>query len=209
MKILINHGKVYKKIWDLAYKYQDKRDDRYHAKISTKFALILLKKTRAKKAIVLPAIILHDIGWSKLSKRDRFLTINANKQPKKSVYLKIRKKHEDEGKRLAKTILKKVNYPEKHIPHIIEIISGHDTRKGFYSKEDGIARDADKLWRYSKIMFNLYINSKNKLRGKIPFTKLYDLSKKEIDKKDFFYSKIAGTIARKELEKRLKESTDK
>ena len=102
-----------------------------------------------------------------------------------------------------------MNYPEKHIPHIIEIISGHDTRKGFYSKEDGIARDADKLWRYSKIMFNLYINSKNKLRGKIPFTKLYDLSKKEIDKKDFFYSKIARTIARKELEKRLKESTDK
>ena len=50
MKILINHGKVYKKIWDLAYKYQDKRDDRYHAKISTKFALILLKKNKSKKS---------------------------------------------------------------------------------------------------------------------------------------------------------------
>jgi len=36
------------------------------------------------------------------------------------------------------------------VPEILEIISHTDTRKGFISKNEGLVRDADKLWRTSQ-----------------------------------------------------------
>ena len=143
--------KEFKKIWEIALPYQDKRTDRGHARIVTEYAIKLCKTENIDDRIVVPAAILHDIGWSQVSTKDRKVIFSPDKTPE--IEYKIRIKHQKEGVKLARKILKKVNYPKNLTKHILEIISEHDTRKGFISKEEAAMRDADKLWRYSKTGF--------------------------------------------------------
>jgi HD superfamily phosphohydrolase YqeK len=186
--------KVYKEIWKLARPFQDYRDDKGHAKITLSFALKLLQMEKARKDVVIPAIILHDIGWSQLSKKERFLIFDktATKEDKE----KVRIKHQQEGVKLAKKILQKVSYDKKLTKKILKIISQHDTGERFLSKEDGIVKDADKLWRFSKPGFNADFK-----RFKITPEQNYRMLKSCIDQKGFFFSELAKKIAKEELEK--------
>jgi len=194
--------KVYKEIWELARPFQDYRDDKGHAKITSNFALKLLQMEKARKDVVIPAIILHDIGWSQLSKKERFLIFDkkATKEDKE----KVRMKHQKEGVRLAKQILQQVNYDKNLIKEILKIISQHDTGKRFLSKEDGLVKDADKLWRFSRPGFNADFK-----RFKITPEQNYRMLKSCIDQKGFFFSESAKKIAREELKKRGKENYEK
>lgn len=188
---------IYKKIWKLALPFQDFRNDKGHAKITLNFALKLLNMEKGREEIVIPAIILHDIGWSQLSKKERFLIFA--KKPTKRAKEKVRIKHQKEGVILARNILKKVNYDKNLTNEILKIISQHDTGKRFISKEDGIVKDADKLWRFSKIGFNADLK-----RFKITPTQNLKRRNSLIDQKGFFFSKSAKEIAREELKKRSK-----
>ena len=49
------------KIWDMALPYQDKRDDKGHARIVTEYAIKLCSIENAEDKIVVPAAILHYI----------------------------------------------------------------------------------------------------------------------------------------------------
>lgn len=151
--------KIFQDIWKEALFYQDKRDDKGHAKIVRDYAVKLSKLENANENITVPAAILHDIGWSQVSKDEIAIIfdLNANREEEKAVRIK----HEKQGKELAKKILQKVEYNSKLIPKILEIIDGHDTRRGFLNKEEGIVRDADKLWRYSKKGFWLDVKRLN------------------------------------------------
>ena len=60
-------GEVHKKIWELAFPYQDKRNDEGHAECVVSYAQKLLLAEKADSNVVIPAAILHDIGWSQLS----------------------------------------------------------------------------------------------------------------------------------------------
>ncbi len=191
--------KIFEEIWKLALPYQDKRDDKGHAEITTNYAVQLLKLEKANEDVVVPAIILHDTGWSQLSSKDRMLIFNH--QATKKQKLTVRYKHQDAGVKIGREILEKVNYPSELIPEILEIISQHDTRKDFISSEDGLVRDADKLWRFSKTGFDADI-----IRNRFDFWGLYDkLKEHRIEKDGFFYFKQAKKLAYKELEKRKKE----
>ena len=68
--IILYMEEIFQKIWDLAEEYQDKRDDEGHAKTVLEYAIKLLEILPANEKIVIPAAILHDIGWSQLSKVD-------------------------------------------------------------------------------------------------------------------------------------------
>ena len=57
--------------------------------------------------------------------------------------------HEEEGCRIGTEILQKTGWSEEIIAAVCEIIDGHDTRPDPLHLNDRIARDADKLWRYS------------------------------------------------------------
>lgn len=188
----------FKKIWEMAIPFQDKRDDNGHAEIVTNYAIQLCKLEKIKDDIVVPAAILHDIGWSCLTKKERFLIFDPCLTPEAE--RKIRIKHEEKSAKLAKKILNQVKYPLDLMGNIVEIISKHDTRKNFLSKEDGLVRDADKLWMYTKIGLEADIR-----RRGLTFDELYNYLKKQIDKKYFFYSESAKKIARKEFEDRKKE----
>ncbi|MEN9389290.1 MAG: hypothetical protein RLY61_374 [Candidatus Parcubacteria bacterium] len=56
----------YADIWQEAYKYQDTRNDRGHAFIVTLYAQDICTYEIANPVVVIPAAILHDIGWSKI-----------------------------------------------------------------------------------------------------------------------------------------------
>jgi HD superfamily phosphodiesterase len=117
---------IFEKIWKLALPYQDKRDDKGHAQITTNYALQLLKTEMGNDEIVVPAIILHDIGWSQLDKKQRMIIFdhNATRDQK----LNARYKHQDASVKFAKEILNQLNYSDDLINEITEIISQHDTR---------------------------------------------------------------------------------
>jgi len=187
----------FKKIWQIAMPYQDKRDDEGHARIVTQYAIKLCQIEDVNDKIVIPAAILHDIGWSQLMKVERFAIFDSKSTL--DTKAKVRIKHQKEGVKLAKKILNQVSYSQDFIKPILEIISQHDTRKNFFSNDDGAVRDADKLWRYSKIGFKADLRR----RGN-PFD-YYDKLKKRIDEKNFFFFETAKNMARKELKNRKAE----
>lgn len=190
--------KIFENIWKLALPYQDKRNDEGHAKTVLYFVHRLVKLENADKNIVIPAAILHDIGWSQMQKEESLKIFGSKTIEEERI--RIQRKHEKIGAIMAKEILEKVNYNPKLIDEILEIISQHDTRKGFISKNEGIMRDADKLWRFSKKGFSADI----KRRNNTPKEK-YEKLKTKMDFPYFFYSDNAKKIAKEELKERNRE----
>ena len=190
--------RIYQNIWKLALKYQDARADKGHARITLNFAKKLIGSEKGNSDVIIPAIILHDIGWNKLSKKERFLIFESNKTEKKE--REVRVKHQKEGVKLAEMILNKVNYNKNLSKHILEIISQHDTRVGCFSKEDSLMRDADRLWRFSKTGFWADVR-----RLKIPGEQNHKRMEKALNKKGFLHTKSAKRIASQELNRRKRE----
>lgn len=141
----------YLPLWEAALPYQDKRNDKGHAFVVTAYARFVVARENCAATVVIPAAILHDIGWSAVSLEDR-MSIFRFDTPKEQK-MKARALHQAQGVLLAKELLEKVQYDTALIPEILEIISAHDTRKGFISKNEGAMRDADKLWRYDEYGF--------------------------------------------------------
>jgi len=189
---------IFRKIWETALPYQDKRDDKGHAKIVLDFALEFVKKEKADENVVIPAAILHDLGWSTLPKKES-LSIFRESTAEEKIVGAIRK-HEIAGVKLAGQILKRVGYPPGMVEEVLEIVSQHDTRVGFISKNEGVVRDADKLWRFSRTGYGIDV----KRSGDVP-AHLYLKMKAQIEEKGFFYSERAKKLARLELEKRKEE----
>jgi len=187
--------KIYKEIWRRAIKYQDKRDDKGHAQITLKFAQELLKGEKVNQDIVIPAIILHDIGWSQLSLKERFLIFKPDITEEQEY--KGRIKHQKEGCKLAETILKDVDYDKSLSKHILKIISQHDTSQKKFSQEDAVVKDADKLWRFSKKGFWTDVK-----RRKITPQKRYEDLNAFINQKGSLFTLSAMRIAIRELGQR-------
>ena len=144
-------------IWNAALPYQDtRRGEIGHGEVVTFFGYHLEEILEADKDVVVTADILHDIGWSQLSpvERDLFYVQETDPISKGPIWKRyeptLRARHQEQGVILAREILERLAYPspEKR-EHVYEIISQHDTRKGFYSFEDELARSADMLWRYT------------------------------------------------------------
>ena len=188
---------IFEKIWETALPYQDQRDDDGHARITLKYAKELIKLEDGNEDIVIPAIILHDIGYSQIPRERRMLIFD--KDAKKEDREAVRDEHQTESVILGGKILNELNYPADLIPEILEIISQHDTRKGFISREEGLVRDADKLWRFSPEGFKADAN-----RSKSELEERCKRLEKDLEDPDYIYSESAKKIARLELEERKK-----
>ena len=183
---------IFIKIWELALPYQDKREDAGHAETSLNYAQKLVVLENGTEDVVIPAIILHDVGWSRLP-TERRMTIfdrDASAEDRRAVQYE----HQIEGVKLALKILRQVDYPPDLIVEILEIISGHDTRKGFISKNEGIVRDADKLWRTSNKGFTV-----SEERAKKQEAQRFVRLEKGLNKEDYFYSETARNMALADL----------
>ena len=100
---------VFNKIWELALPYQDKRDDAGHAEVSLRYAAKLVARENGNEDVVIPAIILHDIGYSQLPKERRLAVFNmgARDEDRRAAVFE----HQVESVKLAVKILRKVDYP--------------------------------------------------------------------------------------------------
>lgn len=138
-------GFDYDEIHRMAAPYLDTRRNDIHISLSYEFARRLLSHyPAAEEEVVLPAIVLHDVGW-KMVPEDKQLDAFGPKARDK----KTQRIHETEGVKIARIILSDLNYDRDKIPEILSIIDGHDTRKPALSLNDQIVKDADKLWRFT------------------------------------------------------------
>jgi HD superfamily phosphodiesterase len=136
---------IFEEIWDLAKPYLNTRQNDIHTEISIQMAYQLMETEGGDKDIVIPAIILHDVGWIRVPEDLQLKAFGP-----KAVDPKLNRKHEIEGVRIATEILLQVKYDQIKTQRILEIIEGHDSRSEAISLDDMIVKDADKLWRYTK-----------------------------------------------------------
>jgi len=135
----------YQPIWEHAKLYLNTRQNDTHTWYCYYFAEQLCDAyPDAERDIVLPAILLHDVGWSTVPEDKQLQSFGPH-----MIYPELRRQHETEGARIAGEILQKLDYPDESIVEIMNIIDGHDTRDESLSLNDSLVCDADKLWRYT------------------------------------------------------------
>ncbi|MDA8407136.1 MAG: HD domain-containing protein [Deltaproteobacteria bacterium] len=149
MKFL-NPQTRFQEIREMAESFLDTRNNLIHMEVSSAFALRLLNSEPGDETVVMPAIILHDVGWKMVPEE---LQIQAFGPKAKD--METNRIHEVEGARIAREILEKLEYEASLVDEIVEIILGHDSRRNPLSFNDAIVKDADKLWRFSKEAFKI------------------------------------------------------
>ncbi|MBW2609088.1 MAG: HD domain-containing protein [Deltaproteobacteria bacterium] len=185
---------IFQKIWELAKPYLNTRMNDIHTEICREFAYRLLKLEGGDEYVVIPAIILHDVGWIEVPEKLQIKAFGPN-----ATEPGLKRKHEIEGSRIAENILRQVHYDRDITLEILKIIDGHDTREVATSLNDKIVKDSDKLFRYSKEGF--YIDLE---RFEESFNEAINRLQNVIDK--WFFTDSAKEFALKELTDRLNES---
>ncbi|CCD96100.1 conserved hypothetical protein [Bradyrhizobium sp. ORS 375] len=132
-------------IWLAARPWLDVRSNDEHTLISYRLGQALLRShPEANASVVLPAILMHDVGWKKFPPEQLAAAVGPN--PK---YPELQRAHEIEGVKIAAEAFQRLAIPGLQIETILAIIDGHDTRKAAISLEDALMKDADKLWRFT------------------------------------------------------------
>jgi len=141
---------IYDQIYQLAEPYWQTRQGEIHMPLAYKYARQLLAHyPEADEAIVLPAILLHDVGYKLIPEDLQMQALVGS--PNRDNRADVARQHEIEGARIAGEILTSLNYEEDKIAEIQHIIDGHDTRREALSLNDTLVKDADKLWRFDPV----------------------------------------------------------
>lgn len=132
-------------IWRAARPWLDVRSNDAHTLISYGLARALLPLCPdADENVVLPAVLMHDVGWKMFPEDKLAGAVGPN-----PVYPELVRGHEIEGARIAREAFARIADPRLDVEAIIAIIDGHDTRKHALSTSDAVIKDADKLWRFT------------------------------------------------------------
>ncbi len=130
-------------IWKLAAPYLSVRNNDEHTIYAYGIAQALTDlHPGCDPEVVLPAILLHDTGWSQ-APQDEVLTAIAPGGGRPDLVLL----HEKEGARIAREILTRLGHDATRAEEVVAIIDGHDSRVEALSLNDALVKDADKLWR--------------------------------------------------------------
>ena len=187
---------VMRRLFNKARPYLIARDDLDHVRISARFARLLLKAENGNEQIVLPAIILHDVGWSAVKPKLLSAAFGVRAGGEKA--RRLNRIHEIRGAAIAKNILTDIVYPGDQIRLIVSIIKRHDSGIRADCIEEKIVKDADKLWRFSKVGF-----WKEVVRQSISADELHCFLSERY--KGWFFTRTAVEIARNQLMRRGKE----
>lgn len=185
---------VFEQIYQLTRPYLNTRRNDVHVDISLQFAHKLLKAEGGQESIVIPAIILHDVGWKKVPE-----ALHLKAFGPKATSPELNRTHEEEGVKIAGAILSNVQYDKEEISEILKIIDGHDSRKKAISLNDQIVKDADKLFRYTQKGFEI-----DNRRFEETAAEGLNRLRKYIN--HWFFTQTAYRIAKDELKKREKEA---
>lgn len=135
----------YQAIFELARSYLDTRGNLEHTEGSLAFAWRLLDAEGGDPDVVIPGVILHDVGWSQVREDEQLLAFGpAPTRPD------LNYRHEERGAEIAATILDSVGYDPVLSTEIAEIVRGHDNRLTTLSLDDALVKDADKLFRLTR-----------------------------------------------------------
>jgi len=140
---------IYIKILEKALPmYKKAREgDVEHIKWLSKVITKYVNESEVDYEILIPVVLLHDVGYSKVPK---------DSNPFK---LDIRKLHSEEGAKIAEEILKKLDYPRKKINEIRRLILKHDNWAFGDSFADEpvlkIFNNFDFMWMASEKGFNI------------------------------------------------------
>lgn len=181
---------VIDRIYQIAFPYLQTRGNEIHIAVSKRFAESLLKE-KGDPEVVIPAILLHDVGWGKLTVEMQNKAIGSGKDKA------LNRIHEIEGVKIAASILTEVSYNRTKINEIINIIDGHDSRLSSISDNDMIVKDSDKLFRFTSEGFIFFLNFK-----KTSVKERLSWLESKVD--SWFFTEAARKMALEELEKRNK-----
>jgi HD superfamily phosphodiesterase len=176
----------YDPIFQLAKPYLNIRRNDIHTEIVYRFAIRLLESEPGDATIVMPAVICHDIGWSRVPEELHLKAFGPNSDPA------LTRLHEIEGVKLAHEILLAAKYDPNKISEILAIIERHDTRVTALSASDKIVKDADKLYRFDQT--GLAIDAE---RFNIDKTDHVNWLEKQID--SWFLTQTGNKLAREEI----------
>jgi hypothetical protein len=195
----MNWSEFIETLFRLAEPYFAVRDDRAHAQIAHQYGLLLLEKEGGDRRIVEPAIILHDVGWSKLNPEqiNKAFGVRASGEEAKQ----LNRVHEIEGAVIAGRMLKTLNYDPVITEQITSMIEHHDSGNDPASLEEKILKDSDRLWRFSPLGFW-------KERDRQGLTPLELYCHLEGRRLSWFFTETALSLSKKELENRAREITD-
>lgn len=130
-------------VWAAAAPYLRVRDNDGHTVYAYGLAAALLDlHPDADPDVVLPAILLHDTGWSQAPPEEVLEAIAPGGGRRDLVLL-----HEREGARIAREVLEGLGRDPATVDAVVAIVDGHDSRREALSLEDAVVKDADKLWR--------------------------------------------------------------
>ena len=184
-------NKVENRIFQLAKPFLSVMNNDAHTQDAVDLAFRLLGAEDGERDLVIPAVILHDVGWSKVPEDLHLLTRKPGSDKG------LTRMHEVEGVKIARSILDKM--ADHHLPvdEILEIINGHDTREKAVTIHDGIVKDADKLSRYSMTFWDIV------QRSGIDPAELCD--RLESRAREWFFLPLSKEIAEEKLRQRRHE----
>ncbi len=185
---------VFEQIYQLAQPYLNTRRNDVHIQISLQYAHELLNSEGGEESIVIPAIILHDVGWKKIPE-----DLHLKAFGPRATAPELNRTHEEAGVEIATDILAKLQYDTEKVSEILEIIDGHDSRKNALSLNDQIVKDADKLFRYSQKGFEI-----DNQRFEETFAEGINRLRKYLNR--WFFTQTAFRIAKQELKEREREA---
>jgi hypothetical protein len=167
------------------------RDNDVHTRIALEFAFRLLETENGHREVVIPALILHDVGYSMVPAELMHRAYGPNAEED------VTRIHEREGAKIAAAILHEIHYDGAKTAEILQIIDGHDTRENALSLNDQIVKDADKLTRYSR---NFWLRA-----AEFHMTRQELSVRLEAFLEEWFFLAISRKIAREELRLRRTE----
>jgi len=182
--------KKYQNIWKLAVKYLEKginKDFVNHTEGVVKAMELILKKEKGNPDILIPAAMLHDVGWAKVSKKYQCTSNKADR-------LQGMKNHIEFAPEIIKEILKSLNYNNFQINEIINIVKSHKF-KNPRNLNKRLLIDADQLSDAFKKQFYSDVKA-----YKITPEKNYNFRIKDNN----FYTKTAKDIFLKKMKERKK-----
>ena len=130
-------------LWEEAKPFLDVRNNDEHTLVAYGLARVFLEQIpEAEESVVLPAILLHDVGWKRIDPDLLLLAVGRNPTRKDLV-----RDHELHGVEIARAILERHRPKGVDIEAVLAIIDGHDTTREPRSINDAAVKDADKGWR--------------------------------------------------------------
>jgi len=139
-----------RQLWAAALKYLERGrpGDVEHTRRVVAYGKTLLDREPGNPRVVVPALIIHDTGWSKVDFSDFVDAPAVDKKDTASVRL-----HMDHGAGIARKILEAVGWDPAITEQIVDIVAVHDAPekiRASHNPDAALVFEADWLDKYGK-----------------------------------------------------------